>query len=64
LLIVLVLAAVASFPNQVLSDDDQSPQGEWTGPAHLPHTHRGHAPTAGHSAGRLPARQLKIHSWI
>ena len=62
LLVVLVLAASASFPRHVLPDD-LSPEGEWNGPARLPHTSRGQSPIGRHP-GQVPVRPLKIHSLI
>ncbi len=62
LLVVLVLAASASFPRHVLPDD-LSPEGEWSGPARLPQVSRGQSPI-GRRPGQVPAQPLKVHSWI
>ena len=63
LLVVLVLAAAASFPSHVHADD-LSPEGAWTGPARLPHTSRGQSPAGTRRPGQVLARPPKIHSWI
>ena len=63
LLIVLVLAAAASFPRHVLTDN-LAPEGEWSGPARLPHAKPVQSHPGTDRSGPMLARPLKIHSWI